>query len=215
MAVTVKDTKQQLDEILLRLHSSQSGGRNDIDPTANVLSLVHEAMQRQDDLREADNNRSDDIRKIEERCNRETSELKEKLASAESRRIDALTLAESRRVDAVMSEQKNNVALASTRAELTAAALAERVDTSAKTLAQSVTASASALQLQVQATTDSIKTEIETLRSESGKRLTLVEQNQYQSGGAAVQRVDSRQQYQWLIGVIAGIVIVVVVHFWK
>src|ERR1700676_1250457 len=101
-------------EILDRLDALRDAfkagnGQKPFDPSANVLSLVAAAMQRQDDLRAADNKRSDDIRVIKEGCGREISELREKLRDAESKRIDAVNLAESRRLDARLSQQETAV----------------------------------------------------------------------------------------------------------
>jgi hypothetical protein len=178
-----------------------------IDPTANVLSLVKAAIQRQDDLRLAESKLNAEIRRIEERCAAEIGTLKEKLADAGVASLRLSNLAESRRVDAVLADQKNNVALANTRAELTASALAERVDTSAKALATSVTASAEALRLQVQATTDSITTQIGILRTDTGTRITSLEQNRYAAGGASMQRTEGRQISQWAIGIMIVIAV--------
>jgi hypothetical protein len=47
------------------------------------------------------------------------------------------------------------------------------------------------------------------------KRIAALEQNQYQGVGATGQRGENRQQYQWLIGLIALVAGVVLAHFWK
>jgi hypothetical protein len=47
------------------------------------------------------------------------------------------------------------------------------------------------------------------------KRIAALEQNQYQGVGATGQRGESRQFNQWLIGVIALMLGVVLAHFWK
>jgi hypothetical protein len=47
------------------------------------------------------------------------------------------------------------------------------------------------------------------------KRIAAVEQNQYQGVGATGQRSEGRQQYQWAIGLIGGLALAIVLHFWK
>ena len=109
-----------------------------IDPTANVLSLVTAAMQRQDDLRDSENKRIDEVRRIEERYGLQISALQGKLADAESKRIDALNSAERLRVDSVLAEQKNAVALANQKAEVTASVLRDSVSTTRQALEERV-----------------------------------------------------------------------------
>jgi hypothetical protein len=104
-----------------------------IDPTANVLSLVGAAMQRQDDLRAAENRRINDLERMKEHCSKETDELREKLRRAESMRIDAVNLAESRRVDSRLDQQQASVAIASKEAVATAEALRQTAATSLET----------------------------------------------------------------------------------
>src|ERR1700674_403524 len=76
-----------------------------IDPTANVLSLVAAAIERQDDLRVAEFKRQDDLRNEEKHC-RDQLDAERLRTDAEARR------AESGRIDALLQANTNNVALA-------------------------------------------------------------------------------------------------------
>jgi hypothetical protein len=205
----MRTQQNSYDEIITRLRDLQDaadgrGNREEkppdkiplIDPTANVLSLVKAAIERQDDLRIAEARRFDDIRKIEERCSVEVGALRDKLTEAESRRIDAVNLMERSRVDAVQAEQKAAVALASEKTSAQAATLATQLSATATTTAA----------------------QIATLGDSLGKRISVVEQNQYQAGGATQQRGEGRQQNQWVIGlaVIIGIAVIeVMAKLWK
>jgi len=180
------DSNGEYREILARLVAIQGGLAEAkapsiplIDPTANVLSLVAAAMQRQDDLRQAELKRLDDLRTLER-------EFNEKLSQAEAKRIDAQSLAESRRIDALLAAMVQNVALAS-----------EKQQAAATTLAASVTSSAEALRAAQTAAAQQTTAAIATLRESLDKRLTDVEQRQYQSGGRDVQRAEGRQGSQW------------------
>jgi hypothetical protein len=168
-----------------------------IDPTANVLSLVTAAITRQDDLRLAEAQRVDDLRKQQIAYEAEIQKVREKaqqdLTLAESNRINATMLAESRRIDALLAAATSNVALAS-----------EKAATQAATLAASVVSSAEAMRTQVAATSAATTTLITQLRESLEKRVTLVEQNQYQGVGETTQRGTSRQQNQWIVGIIIG-----------
>jgi hypothetical protein len=121
------------------------------------------------------------------------------LAAAESKRIDALMLAESRRLDAQLTGQQSAVALA----------------------AEKATAQGNTLSAQIQTATSINSAAINELREAHEKRLSLLEQNQYQGVGAAGQRTEGRQQSQWAIGIgftVAGLLIgiaVMVSHFIK
>ncbi len=158
-----------------------------IDPTANVLSLVSAAIARQDDLRHLENKRLDDLRNQERYFN-------ERLTAAESYRIDAQALAESRRIDALLAAATNNVALAS-----------EKQSAAASTLAAQVSSSAEALRAAVAATAQQNSQAIGTLRDTLDKRLTDVEQRQYQTGGRDIQRDAGRQGSQWATGQLVAI----------
>src|ERR1017187_645610 len=162
--------------------------RSNGDPTSNVLSLVEAAIRRQDDLRSAENRRVDELHQQRTTCDREEAVLIDRervlqfqnlkdLATAESKRIDAITLAESRRLDALLAAARNDVTLAS-----------EKAGAQAATLASSVASSAEALRNQVATTSAATTTLINQLRDSLEKRLQAVEQNQYQAGGASMQR---------------------------
>lgn len=174
-------TASEYREILLRLAQLRAveARPQPIDPTANVLSLVAAAIERQDDLRRVENRRLDDLRSQERYFN-------ERLSVAESNRINSQALAESRRIDALLAAATNNVALA-----------AEKQSAQAATLATQVTSSAEALRAQVAATATQTATSIATLRDSMDKRLSDVEQRQYQSGGRDLQRTEGRQGNQW------------------
>jgi hypothetical protein len=199
-------------EIIARLDALKEAGREAppekiplIDPTANVLSLVKAAMERQDDLRNSERMRTDDLRNQQVRYDTAIQVLIDRerglqfqslkdLASAESKRIDAIALAESRRIDALLAAATQAVALASEKAAAQAATLATQVATSAE-----------ALRAQVAATAASTGTLITQLRESLEKRLTSVEQNQYQQGGATAQRTEGRDRTQWSIGLVIAI----------
>jgi hypothetical protein len=171
-----------------------------IDPTANVLSLVKAAMQRQDDLRMAENRRIDELRVLQATCDKEIegvrSQAQRDLTLAESKRLDAISLAESRRIDALLAAATQAVALAS-----------EKNAAQAATLAQQVSSSAEALRIQVSATTAATSTLITQLRETLEKRLSIVEQNQYQAGGASIQRTEGRERNQWSVGLVVAIML--------
>jgi hypothetical protein len=144
-----------------------------IDPTANVTVMVTMVERRLDDLRIADNRRLDDLRNMKEKCDKAQDDLHEKLRLAESKRIDAVNLAERSRVDANVSTGKADVALASEKAAATAITLAASVVASAKALSDTVS-STTAIQ---------------------DKRLTALEQNSWNSGGAtAAKQADAQQR---------------------
>ena len=158
-----------------------------IDPTANVLSLVAAAIQRQDDLRDIELNRADDMRDLTEKFQEKISTLREhyqrELATAESKRVDAVFLAETRRVDAVIASMKADVALASEKSSATAAALATSVASAAvSTVAQ-----------------------INEVRNSHDNRLAVLEKNQYSQGGAKTQQVEGQMGNRWAIGVAVTI----------
>ena len=95
-----------------------------IDPTANVLKLVEQAVLRLNDLRTTDDKWSERLRLTEERCKVEEAALREKLSIAETGRLDAIRLADSKSVDAAFAEVKAAVSLASERVAAANATLA-------------------------------------------------------------------------------------------
>ena len=196
-------TQAAYQEILSRLEKIQNGGARPapiplIDPTANVLKLVEKAVERMDDLRAADDKWSERLRHTEERWATEIGQLREKLAIAESTRIDAVNMAESRRIDALFAEMKAAVALASEKA------------------------AASAAQLAVAVAAQTTATALENMRSNFDTRVTRVEQQQYQTGGRDIQRVEARgetnvQRNQTLVivGMLVGWAITIFLAFAK
>jgi Cu/Ag efflux pump CusA len=132
-----------------------------VDPTANVIALVKEAIQRQDDLRA------------------QYQESQKELAESQYKRIDANVQALSSRVDAQFSKSDTAVALASKEAATRATDLAVQVTNAA-------IASAS---------------QVSTMRDALEKRIQLLEQNQYQMGGASQQQAVGQLRNQWIIGI--------------
>jgi hypothetical protein len=201
----MNNSHTEFQEIISRLRELQedSDGRgnksNDktpviplIDPTANVISLMAASNLRQDDLRNAEKEFQEKIRVIKQECDKEKDQLKEQLRIAESSRIDAVNLAERNRIDANVAQGKADVALASEKAAATAITLAGSVVASAKALSDTV------------ANTTTIQ----------DKRLTALEQNQYQGTGGTMQRAAGRQEMQWLIGIVMVLVLALINHFW-
>ena len=148
-----------------------------IDPTKNVMSLVAASNLRQDDLRGMSTSYQEKIDALRDHHHRE-------LAAAESKRIDAVILAESRRVDALLGAQSQSVALASEKAAAQAA-----------TLATQVTANA-----------ENVRSQTASLRDSLESRIKVIEQNQYQAGGAQSQKTEGTKANQWIITLIVGVV---------
>lgn len=188
-----------------------------IDPTANVLSLVKAAIERQDDLRSAEARfnvlevkRLDDLAAMRHNCDQEilTVHLQSQrdLASAESRRLDLAALAEQRRIDALLTAQKSDVALASEKAAAQAATLAQQVITSAEALRSAAVSAQAATNASIQRLQESLDA-----------RLAVLEQSRYQIGGRTEQQRDFRIEqrddksgqvalYGLLVAVAGGVV---------
>lgn len=137
----------QYQEILSRLDRIENGGRAPliplIDPTANVLAKVGDAVARLDDLRNND-------RTWRDRLDSQTEKWRDKFDNLErSAAARALEL-EAGRLNALLAANTSNVALALEK--------------------QSAQAQA------------------------QDRRLAALEQNQYQSGGANIQRIEARGQ---------------------
>jgi hypothetical protein len=126
----------------------------DVDPTKNVLQLVDAAVQRLDDLREADGRRVDEVQRLH-------VTYAERLAMAESKRIDAI-----RAVDVAA------VQTASDRANAQALVLANQVATSAETLRTLVASTAAAVASSLQQVSGALT-----------ERLAMVEKGQYENKG--------------------------------
>jgi hypothetical protein len=172
--------------------AERADGVRPIDPTANVLKLVEEAMRRQDDLRMAEARRRDDLFTQEQR---HRSEMREQMAT----QLEARLTAEKERVNALLAAAQATSALDRTRAELTAAALAERVDTSAKTLAAQVDATAKAAENAVVAAATQLNA-----------RIAPLEQFRYEQGGAKSQQVEGKGDNRYLIGLVMSMPSVVI-----
>jgi len=129
-------------------------GQTATDPTSNVFAIVAAESLRQDGLRIAEFKRLDDLRLLSLEHDREIQSLREKYS-------DQLREAEAKRIDAVN---------ATTFASLTLSN--ERAATQAIMLAKQVTDSATALQTAANATREAFE-----------RRISDVEQKQYQRGG--------------------------------
>jgi len=175
------------------------------DPTANTLALVEAAIKRQDDLRSAEALRISELLEKNEEITGLQIKFQQELALAESKRVDALALAESRRIDALLTTAQNAVNLAALKA-----------DAQAQTLASTVANSAEALRTQVAAAAETTATA--TLRDTLDKRITSLEQNQYQTGGRNAEKTENKQTSQWTFGagiITINLIVVVLLHFWK
>lgn len=126
------------------------------DPTENVKTMLKEAVQRLDDLRNAEINRVNEQMDLR-------AEYSVQLGVAEAKRIDAI-----RAVDV------NAVSVANERATAQAAVLANQVAASAETLRALVAATA--------ATTAQQLTQLTTQLTD---RLTSLEKAQYESKGSS------------------------------
>jgi hypothetical protein len=177
----------------VRAEARTGGSTVPIDPTANVLKLVEQAMLRQDDLRLAELRRQDELRTAEAKRRddlfaveqRHRTEMREMMAV----QLDARLNAEKERVNALLAAAQAAVALDRTRAELTASALAERVDTSAKTLSAQVDATAKAAESAVSAAATALNA-----------RIAPLEQFRFEQGGAKLQQVEGKSDNRWAIG---------------
>jgi poly-gamma-glutamate capsule biosynthesis protein CapA/YwtB (metallophosphatase superfamily) len=173
----------ELLSLLKEIRETNGGNPPPVDPTANVLSLVAAAMQRQDDLRAAETKRRDDLFAAEQR---HRAEIREQMNT----QLDARLNAEKERVNALLAAAQSAVALDRTRAELTASALAERVDTSAKTLSAQVETTAKAAESAVVAAATSLNS-----------RIAPLEQFRFEQGGAKTQQVEGKSDNRWVIGI--------------
>ena len=158
-------------------------GRPVVDPTANVLKLVEEAVKRLDDLRHADERRLDDLlaasmarmgemldTKVEylEKMNGQRDLHAMELREAESARIDAI-----RQIDVGAVQQAGSVAATQ------ASTLAAQVATSAETLRTQVAAAASAATIALSAALEPVQKDIADLRraqyEQQGAKINVVE----------------------------------------
>jgi tRNA(Met) C34 N-acetyltransferase TmcA len=123
------------DETLVRVLQDLQNKPPVIDPTANVLKLVEQAIHEQTALRILDRYWQDKLDEQKERYETKLADATEKLALAEKERGDALREAEARRIDAQRAEDKAAVATALSSAQTETKTLAAQTETAARTLA--------------------------------------------------------------------------------
>lgn len=142
-----------------------ANGNPVIDPTKNVLDLVHSAIRRVDDMIVLNNKRIDDI--AAERVKRLEGEQK-----LRAEYHDKLMIAESKRIDAIRNT------------DMTAATLAnERATQQADILARQVAQTADVLRALVDSTAKQMATQHEQTTRLISERVTLLEKNQYEAQG--------------------------------
>ncbi len=151
-----------------------AAGNPVIDPTANVLQLVAAAMERQDDLRHAEERRQDELRESEAKHLREIAELRSHFG-AEIRRAEAA------RIDAIRSVDVSAVNRAAEVAATQATALAAQVAASAEAMRNQVAAAAQAAAIALEAALKPVQVDIADLR-----------RAQYEAQGKTTAVVDTR-----------------------
>jgi hypothetical protein len=151
------------DDLHARDRESYARGGAKVDPTANVLNLVREAITRQDDLRNLESAHTTEIANLR-------AHYDEKLREAETARIDAI-----RAVDVGAVNRAAEVA--ATQANT----LAGQVATSAETLRNQVAAAATAAATALAAALSPIQAAVEDLR-----------RAQYETQGQKSQIVETR-----------------------
>src|ERR1035437_343982 len=139
----------------------EPNSKNYVDPTANVLQLVQEAVRRIDDLQS--------MHVISNK--EEMSHLNEKL-QIHVGYMKELSFAESKRLDAIRSVDVGAVAIASERAAATATVLANQVTQRAETLRTLVASTAA-----------SVATNLAQVSTQLTDRLALLEKKQYENQG--------------------------------
>jgi hypothetical protein len=147
------------------------------DPTGNVISLVREAMKRQDDLRDLVAAHAADIASLR-------AEYDTKLREAETARINAIRAVD---IGAVSRAAEVSAAQATT--------LAAQVATSAETLRTQVAAAATAATVALAAALEPIQKDIADLR-----------RAQYEAQGQKTQVVESRLNVNTVMQVLALLV---------
>jgi hypothetical protein len=126
------------------------------------------------------------------------------LVSAETKRQDDLRMAEFKRQDDLRKQAES----------FQARLLGERLSAEK----EAKRAEAGRIDALLAANTNNVALALEKQGAQAqaqDKRIAALEQNQYQGVGATGQRGENRQQYQWLIGVAAGLAIAIILHFWK
>lgn len=165
--------------------SVDSHGEPVVDPTKNVLDLVAAAIQRQDDLREAETHHLNKLMDLDRM-------YQEKLAAAETHRIDAIRAVD---VDAVTRA----AAVSATQAAI----LAAQVATSAEAMRNQVAAAATAATAALAAALEPIQKDIADLRRAQYEQ-------QGQKAGADDSTTDRRAGIMVTVGVLSIIVAVLV-----
>jgi hypothetical protein len=145
-----------------------SSGGAVIDPTKNVLDLVHSAINRVDDVFRANMKRVDEV--AAERVKRLEGEQR-----LHSEYHDKLMIAEQKRIDAIRATDVSAATLANERATQQADILARQVAQTAETLRTLVDSTAEQIAMQHEAFAKSL-----------GDRITLLEKNQYEQQGKSV-----------------------------
>lgn len=133
------------------------------DPSANVLAIIQTAIQRQDDLRNAENDALQQVMALRSDHYRELRE------------------AETARIDAIRAVDVGAVAAAAQVAATQANTLATQVATSAETLRNQVAAAATASTVALTAALDPIQKDIADLRKA-----------QYEAQGQKTQVIETR-----------------------
>jgi len=156
-----------------------------IDPTANVLEHVRSAIQRVDDLRNAEAKRLDDaVAHLKEVVQLQAAHVAEVVAIQGAHQRE-LASAEQKRLDAISAVGAADINATRERTSATATALQTQITTVADTARQQMQSTATLLQ----------------------DRIGAVERQQYENRGARVQEVESRDQTNWVIGIIAASVV--------
>jgi hypothetical protein len=133
------------------------------DPTGNVRAMVGDAVDRLDELREAETRRVNEMTALRDK-------FQDKLDAAEAKRIDAI-----RAVDVAAVTVANDKATAQ-----------------AAVLARQVTESRDTLQALVASTAAATATQLTNLLSPITERLTSLEKNQYTGEGKETKSLDMR-----------------------
>ena len=155
-------------------------GRPVVDPTRNVLDLVHAAIARQDDLRAAAEHHFQEITRLR-------AELTAELRSAESARIDAI-----RAVDVGAVQRAAEVSA------IQATTLATQVATSAETLRAQVAAAATAATVSLAAALVPIQEAIADLR-----------RAQYEAQGVKAQTGETRLNVGAVLGAVSVVLVLI------
>jgi len=158
-----------------------------VDPTRNVLDLVGAAIQRQDDLRAADQRLADEAR-------RHSREIAEVRAGYE----DRLRAQEAERINAIRQIDVNAVQRA---AEVSAQ--------QAQTLAAQVAQSAEALRTQVQAAASAATTALAAALEPIQKDIADLRRAQYEAQGKQGQQGESRLNLGAIFGGLAVLVSII------